>query len=234
MYLGLKNVNKNHEKNYSDMTTEERINLKRRIMQDALNFSQSFSYSNFVNYQYLSHMYAKSTEELKCMENVVKEIRIDSDKKKELFMIARQKIPLFYLPLNNMYNEGELKYFENCIIPYVNKQEEIKELQKCLFNAYQNYIIYNDIFELWMGDMDSLDKSIIFEKYKNKAKYQGSEMQEERREKVHLNKIDRIKRRIRRHIYKDNNNLNETKENTLYNLQSERTKNASVNFDDWL
>ncbi|SBS86839.1 conserved Plasmodium protein, unknown function [Plasmodium ovale curtisi] len=211
MYLGLKNVNKNSEKNYSDMTTEERINLKRRIMQDALNFSQSFSYSNFVNYQYLSHMYAKSMEELKSMENVVKEIRIDGEKKKELFMIARQKIPLFYIPLNNMYNEGELKYFENCIIPYVNKQEEIKELQKCLFNAYQNYIIYNDIFQLWMGDMDSLNKSIIFEKYKNKAKCQDSDMQEEKREKVHLNKIDRIKRRIRRHTYKDNNNLNVNK-----------------------
>ncbi|SBS88963.1 conserved Plasmodium protein, unknown function [Plasmodium malariae] len=221
MYLGVKNVNKNYEKNYSSMTNEERLKLKRRIMYDALNFSQHFSYSNF--------------EELKDMENIVREIKLDNNKKKELFKLARQKIPLFYFPLNNMYNEGELKYFENCILPYVNKQEEIKQIQKFLFNAYQNYIIYNNIFELWTGDLDSLNRFSIFEMYKNKNQHQKNAMYEDYRENIHFNKIQKIKRRIRMHIYKDNNKDNENKENTEeYKLESEKVKNPNVNFDDWL
>ncbi|SBT80521.1 conserved Plasmodium protein, unknown function [Plasmodium malariae] len=235
MYLGVKNINKNYEKNYSSMTNEERLKLKRRIMYDALNFSQHFSYSNFVNYKYLSQVYATSSEELKDMENIVREIKLDNNKKKELFKLARQKIPLFYFPLNNMYNEGELKYFENCILPYVNKQEEIKQIQKFLFNAYQNYIIYNNIFELWTGDLDSLNRFSIFETYKNKNQHQKNAMYEDYRENIHFNKIQKIKRRIRMHIYKDNNKDNENKENREeYKLESEKVKNPNVNFDDWL
>lgn len=45
--------------------------------------------------------------------------------------------------LRLVYNEGELQYFGNCIIPYVRKQEEINEIQKQMFNAYQNCVIYN-------------------------------------------------------------------------------------------
>ncbi|CXI88470.1 conserved Plasmodium protein, unknown function [Plasmodium berghei] len=235
MYMNIKKADQNVEKNYSSMTMEEKNNLKIRIMHDALNFSQNFSYSNYLNYQYLSQLYATNVEELKHMEKIVNEINIDINKKNELFKVAQENIPLFYYPLNNMYNEGELQYFGNCIIPYVRKQEEINEIQKQMFNAYQNCVIYNNTFELWMNDFDSLNKSIIFEKYKNKNKNQRILMNRELQEAVHVNKIEKIKRRIRRHVYKDNNNIYVSQEHTReYKDQPNYPPNPQINFDDWL
>lgn len=37
-----------------------------------------------------------------------------------------------------------------------------------MFSSYFNF--FKNTFELWMNDFDSLNKSIIFEKYKNKNK----------------------------------------------------------------
>ncbi|GAB68177.1 hypothetical protein PCYB_127420 [Plasmodium cynomolgi strain B] len=176
MHLGIKDVNRNSQKNYSSMTREERLNLKKRIIQDALTFAYNFSYSNFSNYQYFSPMYASSTEELKSLEIFVKEIKLDNSKKEEMIKLARQHIPSYYFPLSNMYSEGELKYFENCIVPYVNKQEQVKQMHKYLSNAYQNYVIYNNIYELWAEEMESLNKLILFDAYKNKVKVQKSEV----------------------------------------------------------
>ncbi|GAW82677.1 hypothetical protein, conserved [Plasmodium gonderi] len=233
MHIGIKSVNKNSEKNYSSMTSEERLNLKRKIIQDAINFSYNFSYSNFVNYQYLSQMYASSSDELTKLEKIIREIKMDDNKKKEMIKIARQKIPLSYFPINNMYSEGELKYFENCLMPYVNKQEDIKQIQKFLYDAYQNYVIYNNICELWTEQLDSLNKLILFDSYINKP--QIDPMHVEKQEKIHINKIEKIKRRIRMHIHKDNEVPNETMENKqYYETKSGRTKKENTNFDDWL
>ncbi|SPJ12784.1 conserved Plasmodium protein, unknown function [Plasmodium sp. DRC-Itaito] len=234
MNIGIKNINKNDEKNYSNMTNEEKINFKRRIILDGLNFSQYFSYSNFAYYENLSSVYARCMEELNNIEMMVKDINLDIKKKKELLELARQQIPLFYFPLNNMYSESELRYFENCILPYVNKQKEINEIKKLLFNSYQNYVIYNDIYELWTEELDALHNFIIFENFRNKDKHLTNKTQSDRKEQVHLNKIEKIKRRIKMHISKDNNIvINE--ENTNVNInKNEKIKCPSINFDDWI
>ncbi|KMZ78957.1 hypothetical protein PVIIG_00349 [Plasmodium vivax India VII] len=238
MHLRIKDVNRSSQKNYSSMTSEERLTLKKQIVQDALTFAYHFSYSNFSNYQYFSPMYASGTEELKNLENFVKEIKLDNSKKEEMLKLARQKIPLYYFPLSNMYSEGELKYFENCIVPYVNKQEEVKQMQKYLSNAYQNYVIYNNIYELWAEELDSLNKLILFDAYRNKVKVQksgGDPVRAENQEKIHINKIEKIKRRIRMHIYKDGEVPNEPTQNSQECIiQAEGTKKANINFDDWL
>ncbi|CRG94604.1 conserved Plasmodium protein, unknown function [Plasmodium gallinaceum] len=237
MHIGIKNINKNNEKRYSSMTNEEKLNLKKRIIQDGLNFSQNFSYSNFVNYQYLSLIYTKNIEELNKIEKIFEEIKFDDNKKKELIELARQKIPLFYVPLNNMYNEEELKYFESIVIPYVNKQNEITEIKKCIFNAYQNYIIYNDIFQMWSDELESLNKLIILETYQNKKKlYEDSEIHEEKKEIIHFNKIEKIKKRIKMHIAKDSKAIKENNEETQeeYKMQEEKIKKLNINIDEWL
>ncbi|KNG74903.1 hypothetical protein PFMG_00825 [Plasmodium falciparum IGH-CR14] len=113
MNIGIKNINKSDEKNYSNMTNEEKINFKRRIILDGINFSQNFSYSNFAYYENLSSVYAGCLEELNNIEVMVKDINLDIKKKKELLELARQEIPLFYFPLNNMNREPKLIYFEN-------------------------------------------------------------------------------------------------------------------------
>ncbi|CZU00105.1 hypothetical protein C923_05519 [Plasmodium falciparum UGT5.1] len=234
MNIGIKNINKSDEKNYSNMTNEEKINFKRRIILDGINFSQNFSYSNFAYYENLSSVYAGCLEELNNIEVMVKDINLDIKKKKELLELARQEIPLFYFPLNNMYSESELRYFENCILPYVNKQKEINEIKKLLFNSYQNYVIYNDIYELWTEELDTLHKFIIFETFRNKNKHLTNKTQSDKKEQVHLNKIEKIKRRIKMHISKDNNVvLNE--ENTNVNMnRNEKIKCPPINFDDWI
>ncbi|CRH01517.1 conserved Plasmodium protein, unknown function [Plasmodium relictum] len=236
MYLGIKNINKNNEKRYSSMTHKEKLDLKKRIIQDGLNFSQNFSYSNFINYQYLSHIYTKNIEELNEIEKIFEEIKFDNRKKKELLELARQQIPLFYFPLNNMYNEDELKYLENVVIPYVNKQNEIKEIKKYIFNAYQNYIIYNDIFQIWSDELESLNKYIILETYRNKMNlYEDNEIHEEKKEIIHFNKIEKIKRRIKMHIAKDSKVIKENnKTQEQYKMQSEKIEKSDINFDEWL
>ncbi|ANQ09742.1 Uncharacterized protein PCOAH_00047090 [Plasmodium coatneyi] len=235
MHLGIKDVNRNSQKNYSSMTSEERLNLRKRIIQDALTFAYNFSYSNFSNYQYFSPMYATSTEELKNLQNFVKEVKLDNSKKEEMIKLARQRIPLYYFPFSNMYSEGELKYFENCIVPYVNKQEEIKQMHKYLSNTYQNYVIYNNIYQLWAEELESLNQLILFDAYRKKVKQQSDPVLAENQEKIHIKKIEKIKRRIRMHIYKDGEVPNEPSQNSQECIiQAEGTKKANINFDDWL
>ncbi|VWU53031.1 conserved protein, unknown function, partial [Hepatocystis sp. ex Piliocolobus tephrosceles] len=57
MYIGFAKFDKNNAKNYSNMYKEEKFSLKKKIIQDALSFSQNYSYLNFVDYQYLYGMY---------------------------------------------------------------------------------------------------------------------------------------------------------------------------------
>eukprot|EP00366_Plasmodium_knowlesi_P002967 XP_002260464.1 hypothetical protein, conserved in Plasmodium species [Plasmodium knowlesi strain H] len=233
MHFEINDLNRECQKNYSSMTSQERLNLRRRIIQDALTFAYNFSYSNFSSYQYFSPMYASNTEELKNLENFVKEIKLDNRRKEEMINLARQKIPLYYFPFSNMYSEGELKYFENCVVPYVNKQEEVKQMHKYLSNAYQNYLIYNNIYKLWAEELESLNNLILFDAYRNKD--QGDPVQEEKQEKIHINKIEKIKRRIRMHIYKDAQVTNESAQNSQeWTTQAEGTKKENINFDDWL
>ncbi|KJP87714.1 hypothetical protein AK88_02609 [Plasmodium fragile] len=235
MHFGIKDINRNTQKNYSSMTSEEKLNLRKRIIQDALTFAYNFSYSNYSTYQYFSPMYATSTEELKNLEIFIKEIKLDNGKKDEMIKLARQRIPPYYFPFSNMYSEGELKYFENCIVPYVNKQEEVKQMQKYLFDVYQNYVVYNNIYELWAQELESLNKLILFDAYRNKVKHQGDQVQAENQEKIHKNKIEKIKRRIRMHIYKDGEVPQESTQNSQEGImQAEGTKKANINFDDWL
>ncbi|EUD69517.1 hypothetical protein C922_00380 [Plasmodium inui San Antonio 1] len=172
MHFRIKDVNRNSQKNYSSMTSEERLNLRKRIIQDALTFAYNISYSNFSNYQYFSPMYASSTEELKKLEILMKKIKLDNSKKEQMIKLARQNISPYYFPFSNMYSEGELKYFEKCIVPYVKAQEKVEQIHKDLFSAYQNYVIYNNIYELWTEELESLDKSILFDAYRNKVKVQ--------------------------------------------------------------